>query len=118
MCRMSTLSAPHGESVILAAGGILLRKSASGDEKVCIVVRKQYGDWPLPKGKLETGESFQSAAHREVREETGWDNEISTYVGAMGYEVQGIPKVVLFWRMVAIVEVGVSNPQEIIKSEW
>ena len=29
------------------------------------------GVWDLPKGKLEKGEDFQSAAVREVEEETG-----------------------------------------------
>ncbi len=35
------------------------------------------GDWMIPGGKLERGESFEEAARREVREETGMTIEIT-----------------------------------------
>lgn len=35
---------------------------------------KRFGMWDLPKGKLEKGESPQTAAIREVEEETGIEN--------------------------------------------
>jgi len=72
----------------------------------------------LPKGKLETNESFQSAASREVKEETGWDCELGQYLGAIGYEAKGFPKVVLFWRMAPITQGEILNKEEIVKSEW
>jgi 8-oxo-dGTP pyrophosphatase MutT (NUDIX family) len=116
MCRMSSSSQP--QSVISAAGGVLFRKTTSGDEQVCIVRRTGHDDWTLPKGKLEPGESFQAAAHREVEEETGWNSTLHDYLGAMGYEAAGIPKVVLFWRMSPINETKVPNKKEIITPAW
>jgi 8-oxo-dGTP pyrophosphatase MutT (NUDIX family) len=51
---------------VRAAGGVVIR-----DGCVAIVHRPKYDDWALPKGKLEENESWEDAAVREVREETG-----------------------------------------------
>lgn len=34
-----------------------------------LLLRKYNGDWVLPKGKIESGESHEEAALREVKEE-------------------------------------------------
>lgn len=52
-------------SCICAGGGVVLN---SRDEYLAI---KRNGSWDLPKGKLEEGEDFETAAVREVIEETG-----------------------------------------------
>ena len=54
--------------MIRAAGGVVAR----GGE-VLVVHRARYDDWTLPKGKLEGDETWEAAALREVREETGFD---------------------------------------------
>ena len=53
-----------------AAGGLVVREGPDGPE-VAVVHRPRYDDWSLPKGKLESGESFKQGALREVEEETG-----------------------------------------------
>ncbi|MCF8346038.1 MAG: NUDIX domain-containing protein [Bacteroidales bacterium] len=52
-------------SYIDAAGGLVMRS----DGKFLVI--KRDGLWDLPKGKIETGESVEAAALREVEEETG-----------------------------------------------
>lgn len=84
--------------VILAAGGLLWRHSARGDE-IAIVYRPKYHDWSLPKGWVEKGESCQEAALREVEEETCCKAHLRRFVGCTCYQVNGIPKVVLFWEV-------------------
>ena len=53
---------------IEAAGGYVLNSLAQS------LVIFRNGFWDLPKGKIEIGESAETAAVREVMEETGLDN--------------------------------------------
>ena len=88
-----------GSAPIQAAGGILERSSSSGLE-IAIVHRSRYGsEWCLPKGKLNDNESWEEAARREVKEETGCLGSIQSFAGKIEYVVKGRTKVVLFWRM-------------------
>jgi 8-oxo-dGTP diphosphatase len=95
---VSTL--PEGR-VIAAAGGALWRTGGDGELLTALVHRPKYGDWSLPKGKLDAGEHALTAAVREVREETG----LSVVVGRRSVQTryahrQG-PKRVDYWVMAA-----------------
>lgn len=83
---------------IQAAGGIVWRRGPSGHE-VAIIHRARYGDWTLPKGKWQAGESYPECALREVREETGLSAALLGFAGAVAYFVAERPKVVRFWHM-------------------
>ena len=50
-----------------SAGAVLFTRR--GNE--CVLVRSRTGEWGLPKGHLEAGETEAQAAVREVLEETG-----------------------------------------------
>ena len=52
-------------TLIHAAGGIVT------DENDDILMIFRYGCWDFPKGKVEKGEDWETAAVREVEEETG-----------------------------------------------
>src|SRR5487761_1337109 len=56
----------------VSAGGIVWR---SGEREIEIAMIRPHGSdaWALPKGHIEKDESDESAAIREVREETGLD---------------------------------------------
>jgi len=109
--------APVDPPVIKAAGGILQRSTPRGDE-VMVVYRKRHQDWTLPRGKVRDGESFQEAAMREVQEETGCSCRIGNYLGTISYADDGVPKVVLFWKMSLIEEKGTKNNEEIGEALW
>ena len=82
--------------MIRAAGAILHRNGL-----VAVVHRPQYDDWTLPKGKLEPGEDDETAAVREVEEETGHAGTIEHDLGTIGYEVEAGTKTVRYFVMAA-----------------
>ena len=57
----------------VSAGGVVVRPSADGWETVLAARRTRAGDlvWGLAKGQIERDESPETAALREVEEETG-----------------------------------------------
>jgi 8-oxo-dGTP pyrophosphatase MutT (NUDIX family) len=52
-----------------SAGGVVFR--LDGGRPLFLLIRDSYDNWGFPKGHLEPGELPESAAMREVREETG-----------------------------------------------
>ena len=82
-----------------AAGGVVVRQGERGTE-LCVVHRPRYGDWTLPKGKLDAGETFEEAALREVREETGLRCSLVRELESTHYtDGKGRPKIVRYWLM-------------------
>jgi len=69
---------------VRAAGAVLERD----DGRIAVVHRPKYDDWTLPKGKHDPGEDDETAALREVREETGHDAVIERDLGTVEYPVQ------------------------------
>ena len=85
--------------VINAAGGIVVQR---GEPPLfAVVCLRKRGDWVLPKGKLDAGESPRTAAQREVLEETGHDAAVGEFLGTLAYEVGVRIKIVHYWRMEA-----------------
>lgn len=102
---------------IFAAGGLLWRPGA-GAPLLAVVHRPRYDDWALPKGKLDPGERFPEAAIREVREETGCEAELAEFAGADAYALAAGTKVVLYWHMRLVREVGFEPGEEIDAVDW
>jgi 8-oxo-dGTP diphosphatase len=84
---------------VKAAGGVVWRRGPSGIE-VAVVHRPHRGDWSLPKGKLDPGESWEEAALREVEEEIGLRCRLGRELPSVGYrDNSGREKVVRYWLM-------------------
>jgi len=85
---------------VLAAGGVVWRRTNSAKVEVLLVHRPKYDDWTLPKGKLDDGESAEEAAVREVEEETGLQVTLGEELPATDYHDRyGRPKNVRYWAM-------------------
>jgi 8-oxo-dGTP diphosphatase len=55
-----------------SAGGVVAR--IEDGKRLYLLIRDSHGNWGFPKGHLERGERPESAALREVAEETGVDD--------------------------------------------
>ncbi|SFT95251.1 8-oxo-dGTP diphosphatase [Actinopolyspora lacussalsi subsp. righensis] len=79
---------PAGQRpTVMAAGAVLWRPGSTEDTEIAVVHRPRYGDWSLPKGKLDPGETIPQAAAREVTEETGVNCVLSRHLRRICYEV-------------------------------
>lgn len=104
------MSGNNKNELIRAAGGLVWRETEEGRE-IVIIHRSRYGDWTLPKGKLDEGERWEAAALREVGEETGFRTQLTSFAGITFYYHKERPKVVLFWNM-AFKELDLSSKEE------
>jgi 8-oxo-dGTP pyrophosphatase MutT (NUDIX family) len=84
---------------IRAAGGVVHRRSEDGELQVLLIHRPRYGDWTLPKGKCNEGESDELCALREVEEETGLRCSLDRRLGETRYRVTNGAKVVRYFTM-------------------
>ena len=102
---------------IRAAGGVVWRPAAAGVE-VCLVHRPRYGDWSLPKGKLDAGEHPLRAAVREVAEETDVRAVPQVRLPTARYRSEGHPKAVDYWSMRAAAQGGFQPDTEVDEVAW
>lgn len=107
---------------ILAVGGFVYRFVESNELEV-LLIKKKYGFWTLPKGKVEPGETEVAAVQREVWEETGITGVVDAPVRQVAYTImkKGAPrrKVVTYYLVRA--EGGELHPnkkERIEKLHW
>jgi 8-oxo-(d)GTP phosphatase len=99
VARAQTATLLGVSELVRAAGGIVFRPGANG-RQVALVHRPAYDDWTFPKGKLIDGEDDETAALREVEEETGLRCRIGRHIGAVTYiDSRARPKVVRYFEM-------------------
>ena len=105
-----TAELPSPTEIVQAAGGLVVRRH-NGLLQIVVVHRPVQRDWSFPQGNLATGETFELAALREVREETGMTCRLLRFVGHTEYlDRKGRPKAVAYWIMAA--ESGFFTPNE------
>jgi len=84
----------------ISCGGVVIYKG-----KVLLLYKNQNGrymGWVMPKGTLESGETYKQTALREVREETGVIARIIQYIGKTQYNFRGNDEVVnktVYWYL-------------------
>jgi 8-oxo-dGTP pyrophosphatase MutT (NUDIX family) len=69
--------APKANSLKPSANVVVLNE----DKQILLIKRTDNGNWSLPGGAMDLGESIGQAALREVQEETGIDCELTGLVG-------------------------------------
>jgi 8-oxo-dGTP diphosphatase len=104
--------------LVRAGGGLVVRRAPDGRCQVLLVHRPGREDWSFPKGKLESGETFEEAALREVEEETGLRCTLGRFIGHTEYrDRKDRPKIVAYWVMEAIDGSFVAN-DEVDQLRW
>ena len=70
-----------------SAGGLVV-STVQGVHHAAVIARRNRAgrvEWCLPKGHMETGETLQQAAAREVAEETGIQGNVLIELGTIDY---------------------------------
>ena len=70
-------AAPQANSLVVGSSAIV----AEADGRILLQRRIDSGNWALPGGAMDIGETLAESAIREVREETGFDVRIERIVG-------------------------------------
>ena len=106
-----------------SSGGVIFRNSRKGIEAALIAVKNKTV-WCLPKGAIDKNEDFQTAAVREVREETGLLGEIIDEIGKISYwyfskdENVRFNKTVYFYLMEYKSGSTDAHDQEVDEARW
>lgn len=104
-----------------AAGGIVVRRDGD-DVRTVIIHRPRHADWSFPKGKLDLGETFEEAALREVREETGLRcallAEVTSADEPVSYRGPGAVKLARYWFMAIVRDDGFEPTAEVDDLRW
>jgi 8-oxo-dGTP pyrophosphatase MutT (NUDIX family) len=67
------------------AGGVVLRTDDGTTRVLLVTARRSSGEWVLPKGHIEHGESPEECAAREVLEESGVTADVRDVIGDIEY---------------------------------
>jgi len=103
---------------IVSAGGVIFRR-VNGKFEVALILHK--GDWCLPKGLVEGNETFEQAALREVREETGLNGELVDKIGETSYsfvQEKRYFKTVHFYLLKLVGGSTDSHDSEVYRVKW
>ena len=67
------------------AGGVVVRRDGAQPRFLLVTARRSPGEWVLPKGHIERGETDAEAAVREVLEESGVTAVAGERIGDLEY---------------------------------
>ncbi|MGM9992687.1 MAG: NUDIX domain-containing protein [Candidatus Bruticola sp.] len=82
-----------------SAGGVIYKRE--GDKvKVCLIAKKGGAVWALPKGRVQSGETWEMTATREVLEETGHLATIAERIDQIEYYFYWRDNRTLYYKLV------------------
>jgi ADP-ribose pyrophosphatase YjhB (NUDIX family) len=70
-------AAPRANSLVVGSSAIVV----DARNRILLQRRSDSGNWALPGGAMDIGETLAESAIREVREETGFDVQVEHIVG-------------------------------------
>ncbi|MCM3172258.1 MULTISPECIES: NUDIX hydrolase [unclassified Paenibacillus] len=89
--------------------------------KILMVQNRDGGRWTLPGGAVEKNETFEEAAIREAKEETGLDIRLIGVVALNEYQVEKESEHIVYVTFRSSIIGGkekINRPDEIMKISW
>lgn len=97
------------------AGTVVFQRN--GDQTLFLVISSSNGlHWVLPNGHIDPGESAESAALRELREEAGVRGEVIQPLGIQHYEKLGKQAISQYF-LVGAIEAVATKEQRVLRWE-
>jgi len=102
--------------MVKKAGCIVLSKD--NPNMIMMIYREKQNDFTFPKGHLESGESLEGCAIKEVREETGLDIKIIKQLWVMEYRDSSQKDVTTVYYLATSVDDQKAKPEKDCSIEW
>lgn len=113
---------PKPKTVFEFSAGGIVKDSEGKILMVQVENLEQLRLWTFPKGHIETGETPEQSAIREVQEETGYLCEIVEPLERVQYWFkrgkQLTKKTVTWYLMKPLKQTGKFDPEEILATRW